>query len=158
MTGESRIRELWVVYHGSSEPELVVDGVTTDLGLLDLFHNIYGRESDAWLLHTVGQLPDWWRLVDVVQARNLSEHQEQEQRPKDDADLRWKRASFKERMSFQRGWRVVQGSHGGGNQIHRVPKDRNQIPSVSVQDLEITPVEIPVVSKLIIPEKKLIRV
>lgn len=158
MNEETCVRELWVIYHGSTEPELVVDGTTTDLGILDLFHNIFGRESDAWLLHTVGQLPDWWRLVDVIQARNLTEHRDREERPKDDADLRWKRASFKERMSYQRGWKIVQGSNGGGNQIYRVAHDRNQIASVSVEDLEITPVEIPEPSKLIIPEKKLVRV
>lgn len=159
MTDEEAIgpRELWVQYKGKAEPELVVDGTTTDHSILEMFGNIFGRESDAWLLRYMGKLPIWWRLVENVQVRNLSDHKDLTQNPGDDAMTRWDSASIKERMALQRGWRIVRG-RGGGNQIYRVPhhidRDKSFTP-VSVEGLEITPIEVPE-KVLIIPEQALI--
>lgn len=154
-------RELWVVFHDTSELELVVDGMTTDDALLNMFHSIHGRESDAWLLSIMGQLPDWWRLIDTIRTRGMTGRRNQSAKPRDDAQLRWKETEARERVTFQRGWRVIQGRDGGGNVIYRVPNDPERIFSTPVGEIKIEPIEIPEQrpeSGLIIPERRLIRV
>lgn len=161
MTGP---RELWVLYRDTPRiPELIVDGTTSDLRMLDLYHSLFKRESNAWLLHLMGQLPDWWRLINKVWLRNLTEHRNPGQKPMDPALHRWKSANARERIMLQRGWRVVQGVYGG-HQIYQVPPSRdtgNRVESsLVVEELEVTLIESapPVTTSLIIPEQKLIRV
>lgn len=157
------IREIWVIYHGTKVPELVVDGFTNDRGALIVKGNMLGHQVNAWLLSIMGQLPNWWRLVHEIQARNLADTDDEFDRPRYEATQLWKSSSPKERMSLQRGWRVIQGPAGGG-QIYRVPNDRLKIPSVSVSDLDPAVIEFPapapvrIPSQLIIPERRLIRV
>lgn len=155
---ETEPRGLWVIYKDTTEPELIVEGATTDVGILALAENVHGRESDAWLLSLMGQLPDWWRLVDTVLATNLTESIDQEMKPGDDARQRWEGVSVRERVALQRGWRVVQGREGG-HLIYRVPNDPGMIQPVPVADLEIVPIPTQTPeSELIVIENVLLRV
>lgn len=164
-------RELWVTYHGTTEPELFVDGFLTDAATLTLFGTLYAREVDAWTMSIVGQLPDWWRRVDLVEARNLTGPLDPDKpnvgRPGDEAAKLWETATVKDRISMQKGWRVYRGS-AGGHQIDRRAVDTRRIVSAPVQDLDpletgevsVEPVRIPrpqQTSGLIIPERRLIR-
>lgn len=156
-------RELWVVYEDTGEKELVVDGVPTDRHILDMYYSIFGRESDAWVMHTVDLLPDWWRLVSKVQVRNLTEHRGRSAKPHDDAVTRWEGASPRERVTMQRGWRVVRGRDGGGHHIFRrvptPPTDSTYVVSMPiVEELEGGIIELPPItpSRLIIPSQELI--
>lgn len=106
-------RELLLVYQGQKEPEVILDGVTTDHGMLMIYHNIIAREADAWLLHKLGLLPDWWRLVNIVRVRHLAEYQDSYTHPEVHAQRRLADLSEPERDALRYGWRVHRTKSGG---------------------------------------------
>lgn len=117
-------RELLATYHGSPVPVVLLDGVTTDHGMLAIFTTIYSRESDAWLLHKLGLLPAWWQLVTSISVRNLAHLPDEEVEPEPDAQLRLADLTEPERDALRYGWRVQRTSDGGGRIMRRVDRRR----------------------------------
>lgn len=125
-------RELLYTYHRTVEPVYIATGVTTDSGLMDMYGHVLGMESDAWLLEKLGLLPDWWQLVDIIEARNLTNFPDMNERPEADADQRLNDPDLSpyDRAVLKRGWRVMQTS--GGGRIFRLP-DRTPI----IRDIKV---------------------
>lgn len=124
MTGEEwapeATREITLAYTDTPEElEPVIAGSTTDAGSLHMFHYLCGQESDAWVLHALGMLPRWWRLVYALHIRNLSNHEDTTISPEQDAQLRLADLSELERAQLRIGWRVIHTSTGG--RIMRLP-------------------------------------
>lgn len=117
-------RELLLTYLGEKEPVLFLDGLTTDHGALQIFCTVWSRESDAWLLHKLGLLPTWWRLVSSVSVHNLMHLPDEEMEPEPDAIMRLADLSEPERDALRYGWRVQRTSNGGGRITRRVDRRR----------------------------------
>lgn len=118
-------RELLVTYLGGQGPEVVLDGVTTDHGILMIYNNIIARESDAWLLRKLGLLPDWWRLATAVHVRHLSEFRDTYTHPEALAQRRLADLTEAGREELRYGWRVYQS--GGGPRITRRADNRQPL-------------------------------
>lgn len=121
-------RELVLVHDElESDPTTtVLTGFTGDDALLDMFWYAYGRESDAWLLHIMGLLPDWWQPVHAVMASHMERVEDLVEDPHRDALTRWDDMTLGERRRLRYGWRVVPTIDGGGR-IYRVSDRRESI-------------------------------
>lgn len=121
-----RRRALWYTYDDDqATPELCIDGVTTDHGMLRLYEHAVITHTDAWLLHRIGQLPSWWRLVHEVKVENLTTGKPYRVTwPRVEAATRLRGLTPTEIAHTVAGWRVVKTRGQGEGRVLCVPEQR----------------------------------
>lgn len=117
----ARRRSLVYAYEDAPTTEiLVVDGLTTDDGLLMLYRTAVELHTDAWMLKRAGQLPPWWRLVQMVRADNLRTGKAtRTAHPMGEAFVRLRGLTAAQITQVVEGWRVMAVGGPGEGRIFR---------------------------------------